>query len=57
MNSGGKQGTSRGKRENPGNEVGSFYLLSLMYVLFMRCFQGILPFVLFITLCSPYVGK
>ena len=25
MTSGGKQGTSRGKRENPGNEVGSFY--------------------------------
>ena len=32
MNSGGKQGTSRGKRENPGNEVGSFYLLSLRWL-------------------------
>ena len=50
-----KQGLSRGKRENPGNEVGSFYSVISpvtdffsLYVLFMRCFQAIVPFVLFI---------
>ena len=43
MTSGGKQGTSRGKRENPGNEVGSFYLLSLMYVCSYVVFKGFCP--------------